>query len=175
MNILLYGLLTGIVFGFLLQRGGVVRYDKQLAALRLQDMTIVKFMLSFIVVGMVGIYFFLDMGLVTLAVKATILGNNVVGGLVFGLGWAMLGYCPGTSAGALGEGRWDALFGILGMVVGAGVFAEFAQVAKHPLLSWGNFGKITLPQMINVSPWFVISALTLLILILFIFFEKKNL
>lgn len=172
---LLYGLLTGIVFGFLLQRGGVVRYDKQLAALRLQDMTIVKFMLSFIVVGMVGTYFFFDLGLVKLAVKGSVLGNNVLGGLLFGLGWAMLGYCPGTSAGALGEGRWDALFGIIGMILGAGVFAEFAPIAKHPLLSWVNFGKVTLPQVLNVNPWFVISIFIIFVLALFVYFEKKDL
>ena len=53
---LLYGLLTGICFGFFLQKGRVLRYDKQLAALRLQDMTIVKFMLSHIAVAMVGGY-----------------------------------------------------------------------------------------------------------------------
>ena len=45
---LFYGLITGILFGFLLQKGEVLRYDKQIGALRLQDMTIVKFMLSHI-------------------------------------------------------------------------------------------------------------------------------
>ena len=56
MNILLYGLVTGILFGFFLQKGRVIRYDKQLAALRLKDMTIVKFMMSHILVAMVGVY-----------------------------------------------------------------------------------------------------------------------
>jgi hypothetical protein len=57
MTILVYGLITGILFGFLLQRGQVLRYDKQLGALRLLDMTIVKFMLSSVLVAMVGVYF----------------------------------------------------------------------------------------------------------------------
>ena len=50
----LYGLITGILFGFLLQKGRVLRYDKQIGALLMLDMTIVKFMMSAIVVGMVG-------------------------------------------------------------------------------------------------------------------------
>ena len=61
---LLYGLLTGAVFGFLLNKSQVIRYDRQLGALRLTDMTIVKFMLTCIVVGMIGVYLLHDRGLV---------------------------------------------------------------------------------------------------------------
>jgi uncharacterized protein len=117
MNTLLYGLITGILFGFLLQKGRVLRYDKQLGALRLHDMTIVKFMLSSILVGMVGIYLLKDLGLVKLSIKEADLGANILGGLIFGAGWALLGYCPGTAVGAIGEGRWDAIWGIMGMLV----------------------------------------------------------
>jgi hypothetical protein len=71
----LYGLITGILFGFLLQRAQVVRYDKQLGALRLCDMTIVKFMPSTILVGMLGVYLLLDLGLAKLSIKATVRKN----------------------------------------------------------------------------------------------------
>ena len=108
MNQLVYGLVTGLLFGFFLQRGQVLRYDKQIGALRLLDMTIIKFMLSAIFVGMVGIYILYDLELVKLSIKATILGATIFGGLLFGLGWGLLGYCPGTAVGAMGEGRWDA-------------------------------------------------------------------
>ena len=103
MRILVYGLIAGIFFGFFLQRARVIRYDKQLRAMRLMDMTIVKFMLSSILVSMVGVYTLLDLGLAQLSLKPTILGGNIVGGLLFGLGWGLLGYCPGTAVGALGE------------------------------------------------------------------------
>ena len=66
---LMYGLVTGILFGFLLQKGRVLRYDKQIGALRLQDMTIVKFMLSAIVVGMIGTYLLVDLGMAKLSIK----------------------------------------------------------------------------------------------------------
>ena len=172
---LMYGLITGILFGFLLQKGRVIRYDKQIAALRLQDMTIVKFMLSHIAVAMVGVYFLYDMGLVKLSLKATILGGVVIGGLLFGLGWGLLGYCPATSLGALGEGRWDSLWGIMGMLVGAGLYAEAYPYLVKTVLTWGNYGKITIPQVLGINHWFVIVPFIVLTLLLFRWFEKKGL
>ena len=175
MTPLIYGLVTGILFGFFLQKAQVIRYDKQIGALRLVDMTIVKFMISSILVGMVGVYLFLDLGWVKLSLKSTNLGGNIIGGLIFGLGWGLLGYCPGTSAGALGEGRWDALWGILGMIAGAAIFAEIFPILKRSVLTWGDFGKITLPQIIGINHWIVIFIIVACGLALFGFFEKKRL
>ena len=175
MSDLLYGLITGILFGFLLQKGRVLRYDKQLSALLLKDMTIIKFMLSSVVVAMVGTYLLLDLGLVKLSIKATILGANIIGGIIFGLGWGLLGYCPGTSAGALGEGRWDALWGIAGMLAGAALYAEAFPTMKATVLTWGNFGKITLPQVLGINHWFIIIPFVVGTLLLFRWFEKKGL
>jgi uncharacterized membrane protein YedE/YeeE len=175
MKMLLYGLITGILFGFFLQKGRVLRYDKQLGALRLMDMTIVKFMLSTVLVGMVGIYILKDLGLVKLSVKPTNLGANIIGGLIFGAGWGLLGYCPGTSAGALGEGRWDSLWGILGMLVGAAVFAEVYPVLKTSILTWGKLGKITVPQVLGVNHWVIVPIFIVGALVLFRWFEKKGL
>jgi uncharacterized membrane protein YedE/YeeE len=175
MKMLIYGLITGVLFGFFLQKGQVVRYDKQVGALRLMDMTIVKFMLSSVLVGMVGVYLLQDLGWVKLSVKPTVLGGNILGGLIFGVGWGMLGYCPGTAAGALGEGRWDAVWGILGMLVGAALFAEAYPVAKKTVLTWGDFGKITIPQILHINHWIVIIILLIGGLFLFRWFEKKGL
>ena len=175
MKILIYGLITGIFFGFFLQRGQVLRYEKQLGALRLMDMTIIKFMLTSILVAMVGVYLLQDLGLGKLSIKATVLGGNILGGLIFGLGWGMLGYCPGTSAGALGEGRWDALWGILGMLAGAALYAEAYPGLKKTVLTWGDFGKITLPRILGVNHWIIIVLFIVGGLLLFRWFEKKGL
>lgn len=175
MNQLLAGLVTGILFGFLLQKGRVIRYDKQLAALRLQDMTIVKFMATTVLVGMVGVYLLQDLGLAKLSVKSTILGGTIIGGLVFGLGWGLIGYCPGTSMGALGEGRWDAVWGIAGMLVGAALYAESYPIMKITVLTWGDFGKITIPQLLGVNHWPVIAVVVVAGVLLLRWFEKKGL
>jgi hypothetical protein len=175
MSTLLCGLLTGMIFGFLLQKGRVLRYDMQLGALRLSDMTIVKFMLTTILVNMVGVCVLRDLGQARLSVKPTLLGADILGGIVFGLGWGLLGYCPGTSGGALGEGRWDALWGILGMLLGAGLYAEAFPWLKTTVLTWGDLGKLTLPQALGVNPWFVIVPILIGSLWLFVWFEKKGL
>ena len=172
---LVYGIVTGILFGFLLQRSHVIRYDVQMGALLLKDMTIMKFMLSHILTAMIGVYVLYDFQLVELSLKPTILGGVVIGGLVFGVGWALLGYCPGTSLGALGEGRVDALWGIVGMLVGAGVYAEAYPYLSKTVLTWGNYGKITIPQVLGVSHWVVIFCMTVLVVLLFRWFEKKGL
>ena len=110
MGTLMLGLVTGILFGFFLQKGQALRYDRQIGMLRFKDFTILKIMVSAILVGMVGVYFFVDLGAGKLSVKSTTLAANIIGGLIFGLGWGMLGYCPGTAVGATGEGRFDAFW-----------------------------------------------------------------
>ena len=170
-----FGLVTGIVFGVLLQRAHVIRYDRQIAALRLQDFTILKFMMSTILVAMIGTYYLYDQGLVKLSIKPTILGGLVVGGILFGIGWALLGYCPGTSAGALGEGRVDAFWGILGGFAGVAVYSEMYPFMKETLLTMGDYGKITIPQLLGVNHWYVIAGITILFLLFFVWTEKKGL
>jgi len=116
-----------------------------------------------------------DFGLVQLVVKATVLGGNILGGLIFGLGWGLLGYCPGTAVGALGGGTQDWLWGILGMLAGAALFAEVFPVFKGTPLAWGAFDKITLPQILRVNHWIVMGLFVIGGLSLFGWFEKRRL
>ncbi|MBN2705895.1 MAG: YeeE/YedE family protein, partial [Deltaproteobacteria bacterium] len=159
---LLSGLITGIIFGFLLQRAQVLRYDKQVGALRFRDMTIFKFMLSTIIVSAVGIHLLYDLGMIKMSLKGTSIGAQVVGGSLFGIGWALLGYCPGTAVGAVGEGRLDGIWGIFGMLVGGFVYALVYPFMKTHVIPLGNFGKLTLPQMLGVSHWLVIVVFALI-------------
>ena len=175
MKLLIMGFLTGLAFGFLLQKGRVLRYEKQLGALRLIDMTIFKFMLSAILTGMVGLYLLHDIGMVSMSIKQTILGANIVGGLLFGIGWGLLGLCPGTAVGALGEGRWHAAFGIVGMLAGASLYNAFYPALKTSVLTWGDLGKVTLPEVVHLNHWLVIVILALLFILLFRLFERLRL
>ena len=76
--------------------------------------------------------------------------------------------------GALAEGRWDALWGILGMLTGAAVFAEIYPALKVTLLSWGNYGRLTLPQLFQVNHWLIIAGFWAAALGLFAFFRKQG-
>ena len=171
---LLLGLVTGIIFGLLLQKAQVLRFEKQVGFLLFKDMTILKFMFSAILVGMVGIYLFRDLGVIELKLKGTLIGAQIIGGLLFGIGWAILGYCPGTSVGALAEGRWHALPGILGMLLGAAFFAEVYPALKRTVLTWGDLGKKTIPELIHVNHWIVVAVFVVGILGLFIVLEKAG-
>lgn len=169
------GLITGIFFGFLLQKGRVIRFEKQIGALLLKDMTIVKFMLSAILVGMVGIILLSDAGIIKLSHKPMNLGAVLIGASLFGAGWAVMGFCPGTSVGALGEGRWHAAFAIIGMLAGAALYAELYPFFKSTILAWKDFGKIGLPEALNISQWIIIPIFWAGALALFFWFEKKKL
>ena len=175
MSELILGSITGIAFGVLLQQGRVLRFEKQVGAMLLKDMTIVKFMLSAIIVGTVGINILVSAGVVDLKIKATYVAANLIGALLFGAGWAIMGYCPGTSVGALGEGRWHAVWAILGMLLGAAIYAEVYPAMKGSLLNWGAFGKLTLSGLFGVSPWIVIPIFIAFLVLVFVWFEKKKL
>lgn len=168
------GLVTGILFGFFLQKGRVLRFDKQVGAMLFRDMTILKFMLSAILVGSVGITLLAQQGVITLSHKPMNVGAVLLGGALFGIGWGVTGFCPGTSVGAVAEGRWHAIFAILGMITGAAVYAEIYPFLKKTVLAWKDFGKIGLPDVLGVSPWLVVALLWIVSLALFAWFEKKN-
>lgn len=168
------GLVTGLAFGFLLQKGRVLRYDKQVSAMLFTDMTILKFMLSAIIVGMFGILAMNDLEIIKLSHKAMNIGGIVVGGALFGIGWAVMGFCPGTSVGAVGEGRWHAIFGVIGMIAGAAVYAELFPFFKSTVLNWADFGKIGLPEALRVNHWVVAVIFTIITIAMFRWFEKKG-
>lgn len=172
---LLWGLLFGVIFGFLLQKGGATKYDVILGQLLLQDNTVVKIMMSAVLVGMPGIFLMKKFGWVDFQVKFGSLGKNVIGGLIFGLGFALLGFCPGTIAGAVGNGMMDAMIGGLpGIVIGSGLFAAAFPKLRNGILQWGDYGQLTLPQLFKVNEWVVIIPLSLLIIIFFVVLEMNG-
>ena len=154
------GLLFGICFGFLLQKGGVTDYNVIEGQLLLTDFTVLKVMLSAVMVGMIGFHILKHFGYVRSHAAEGTLGANVIGGLIFGVGFALLGYCPGTVAGAVGTGALDALLGgMLGMLIGAGIFAEVYPKIRDTILQRGPLPAVTVPEFLHTSPWIVIVLL----------------
>ncbi len=173
---LTWGLLFGIVFGFLLHKGGATSYDVILGQLLLADFTVLKIMLSAVVVGGIGIHLLQGWGRVNLSPKGGSWGKNAVGGLIFGVGFAVLGYCPGTIAGAIGNGRLDALVGGLpGIILGSWLFAVAYPRAKEGLLRKRAFQKATLPDLLRLPRWAVIGLLSAGIAVLLAVVERSGL
>jgi len=86
------GLATGIACAFVLRKGQMTRYDKIGSFFRLTDLALLKVMMDAILSGMVVVYALHSAGLVNLHIKPTVLGANVLGGLVFGVGMLLLGF-----------------------------------------------------------------------------------
>ena len=168
------GLCTGIVFGFLLQKGRVAKYEVIVGQFLGRDFTVVKIMGTAVVVGSIGIYALLPTETISLHIKPLLWAGILIGGALFGIGMAVLGYCPGTGVAACGEGRKDAFIGLLGMFVGAGIFVAFYPTMSKLMSALGDAGKVTLPQVTDTSPWIWIVTLTVIAIAAVIFTRKKS-
>jgi len=115
-------------------------------------------------VGMIGIYGLRDLGLAKLQIKPTVLSANILGGLIFGAGFGLLGFCPGTCVGAVGEGRLDGLCsGVVGLLIGAGLYSEIYPYLLPGFLKIGALGKVTLPQLLGIGVWPVVTLVALVL------------
>ncbi len=163
MNKIIQAVFFGFLFGFLLQKGGVANYHVLEGQLLLKDFTVIKVMLSAIIVGMVGIYVLHRMAGTKLHLKPTKIGANVIGGLIFGVGFAFAGYCPGTGAAALGQGEMPALSVMLGLVAGSYGYAELSQSMKKTVQTWGDLGRLTLPSVVGMKTGAFVALFALLL------------
>jgi hypothetical protein len=151
------GLLFGIAFGFLLQKGGVTSYNVIIEQLLLTNFTVMKVMLSAVIVGMVGLALLKHSGYVQMHPASGTVGSNVIGGLIFGFGFALLGYCPGTVAGAVGTGAIDALIGgVVGILFGIAVFVELYPRIRSRFLGKGPFPAVTVQEFLKLNMWLTI-------------------
>ena len=169
---LLTALGIGFTFGFLLQKGGATEYEVIVNQLLLKDFTVLKIILSAILTGMIGVYALVSIHVIDLHPKPCNLWGIILGGLVFGAGFALLGYCPGTTAGAIGTGSVHALVGMIGMIIGAGSFAFlYPNISKR--LDMKNLGEITLSDILHINTWIIILFLASIIIISLYIIETR--
>jgi hypothetical protein len=150
----LYALGIGIAMGAIIQGVRASSPSMILRSLRLENLSIIKFMALTIAVGMIAIY---ALNLVVpqqlhFDVKPTYVLGVLGGGLVFGVGFALGGYCPGTCVVGMGEGRKDAIFAALGGVAGALVFTLVYNRLYEPLIKPLDLGKVRLQDLLHWSP-----------------------
>ncbi len=173
---LFIGFAIGFGFGFLLQKGWVTRYDIIMAQLLLTDFTVLKVMLTALLTGMIGIHVMRHFKLVELHPKEGSLGGTIAGGLIFGVGFGILGYCPGTVSGAAAQGSMDALAGGLpGILIGSWIFSELYPKLEGTLLKKGTLAKPRIPDLVGARDWVVVSTIAVLILVFFGVIEAMKL
>jgi len=171
---LLLGLVTGLAFGFLLQRGGVTKYQVIVGQFLLANHTVLRTMLTAIAVGSAGVLAMHQLWGIKLHVKEATLWGNILGGSIFGVGMVVLGYCPGTGIGAIADGSRHAIWGVLGMLVGAAGYAEMEMWIRENILSAWTLGKVTIAEEVHVSPWFLVFGLAVVAGLLFWWLQGKD-
>lgn len=150
--------LIGIAFGACLERSGLGSARKLMGQFTLRDLAVFKVMFSAIVTAMLGLFWLSSFGLVDLSrvyVPETFLVPQLVGGVIFGAGFAIAGLCPGTSCVAAATGRGDGLAAMLGML--GGVLVTGALMPRIELFYTSTSrGAATLPQLLGASDGVVI-------------------
>ncbi|MDF1823513.1 MAG: YeeE/YedE thiosulfate transporter family protein [Verrucomicrobiales bacterium] len=171
---LILSALFGIIFGFLLNKGRVTQYNVIVNLFRLKDFTVMKIMLTAIVVGGVGVFAMKGMGLIeAYQVKSANLLGVALGSAIFGVGMALLGYCPGTGVAAMAAGRIHAVVGFLGMLAGGIVYAFSYGWVNENILSVAAMGKVRLPEVTGIPAIAWWAILFVGVGVVFYLLEKK--
>ena len=146
-------LLLGAGFGLCLERAGFGSARKLTAVFYLYDMAVVKVMFTAIVTAMTGLFLLSAAGWMDLSelyIEPTNLAAQTLGGLIFGAGFIVGGYCPGTSIAAIATGRKDGMAFALGMLAGVTVYAELTP-GIDAWIKAGSLGEMTLPTLTGIG------------------------
>lgn len=145
----------GFVFGWLLQRGGVTDYNVIVNQFRFKDFTVLKVMLTAVVVGGIGVAALRAGGFANTHIKASPMVAIVLGATIFGVGMVVYGYCPGTGLAAIGTGSIHALAGVVGMLGGGILYAFTYPWLAKSVLPVADIGTMTLDKLTGLPVWAV--------------------
>jgi len=164
---LLLTLVGGVAFGVVLERAGFGSGCKLTAVFYGYDMSVVKVMFTAIVTAMVGLWLLASIGVIDMQEIYIVPTNYVaqlVGGLVFGAGFVIGGYCPGTAVVACAAGRTDAWVFALGLLAGIAVYARFMTGVEQWIRA-NAIDDVTLPSLTGIAAgWWVALFVVMLAL-----------
>lgn len=174
-NALILAVVFGAAFGWLLHRGRVLDYDVIINQFRLRDFTVLKVMLTAILVGGLGVLALVHLGAAKFHVRDANMLGTIVGAAIFGVGMVLYGYCPGTGLAATATGKVHALVGVVGMLFGAMLYAaSFDWVSKHLLSVW-KLGKVTLADITGLPFLAILIVLAAAAIAFFVAVERSGL
>ncbi len=143
--------ILGMIFGAIMQLGFLDRLSKVIGAFLLKDLTIPKALMVAIGVGAVFLYTAEYFGLIQFHIKPFYPVGVALGGLIFGVGMVIVGYCPGSMPEAVGEGRMDTLLGIVSGIIGGVIFTIFYPFYHNSFIHGKTIGKPTLTDLFGVN------------------------
>ena len=171
---LVLSVVFGFAFGWLLHRGRVADYNIIVRQFLFKDFTVLKVMLTAIIVGGIGVFVLVQMGYAKFHIKPADLLAITLGSGLFGIGMVLYGYCPGTALAAIGAGSVHALVGAFGMILGGILYAlSFDWVSQTILPVWA-MGKVQLPQLFGVGAPVIFAVLGLFAITFFVILERRS-
>jgi uncharacterized protein len=180
-NGMVSGLICGILFGFVLENAGFGSPQKLTAQFKLTDWSVFKVMFTAIVVAAVGLWLLRVAGLLkpdSVAVPQALVMASAVGGVLLGAGFAIGGYCPGTSLAGLASGRVDALVFMVGLLVGTTAFVGLYGPAIGSMMAMGAIiDGDTFTDAYGVAEPVALAVLALALVAVFYFgswFERRG-
>ncbi|MBX5454840.1 MAG: YeeE/YedE family protein [Acidobacteriia bacterium] len=172
-SLLVSAVLFGFIFGWLLHRARVTDTNVIVNQFRFRDFTVLKVMLTAILIGGLGVFFLHAGGLASYHIKPANLLGVALGAVLFGIGMVAYGYCPGSGLAAIGTGSLHALIGALGMVFGAVLFALSYDWVKAHILNIAALGSVRLPELTGIPDLVWFAGLAVLALIGFLALERR--
>lgn len=163
MTQVLLGILSGAVFGFLIQRVGATDPEEMARGHLMESPRIPQFMLLAVVFSAIGLFALQAVEVGRTLILPLTFGGILTGGVIFGLGWGLTGYCPGTAWAAAGEGRLDAVFAVLGGLAGTAAFAQLHAVLIPAIHAPTNVGSKTMGDLFG-TPLAGLAVQTVLLL-----------
>ena len=156
---LILAVVLGLFFGLFLERGGLGNPHKLTGVFYLTDFSVPKAMFTAILVAGTGLYLLSDLNILDMHrvwIVPTFFWPQLLGGALFGIGFLVSGYCPGTAVAGFASGRMDALVTMLGIGAGSLVFAVVYPALEGFYLSSSMEGA-TLPSLLGISHWVVLA------------------
>ncbi|TSE35758.1 DUF6691 family protein [Tepidimonas charontis] len=156
-------LLVGFAFGYILENAGFGSPCKLTGQFTLRDWSVLKVMFTAIVVAATGLQVLGSLGMLDLEavfVPTSLVVASALGGVLVGAGFAIGGYCPGTSVVGVASGRLDAVVFFVGLIVGTFAFAGLYGPAIEALMAMGEVESgDTVHDAWDISPWWLIAAM----------------
>ncbi|MBW2623418.1 MAG: YeeE/YedE family protein [Deltaproteobacteria bacterium] len=167
--------ITGIGFGFALEQAGFGNSRNLAAQFYLKDMRVFKVLFTAIITAMLLIFWFSAFGLLeyeALYINPTYLWSGILGGLIFGAGFVIGGYCPGTALVSMSTFKIDGLFFVLGLGLGMFFFGETIDGFRLFWETSGFYGEVTLQDVFHIQAGLMVFLIVIMALGMFWGAEK---
>jgi len=180
MSSIITGLIVGILFGFVMQRGRFCMNSAFRDTVLLQDYTLLKSVGAAILVSMAGFAIMDAAGIITTNPKPLFWGANLVGSFIFGIGMVIAGGCASGVTYRVGEGMMGALAAVIGLATAGTLTAmgflkpikDFLQTSTT--IKTADDANLTLANVLGVPYWILALIIAVLLAVIWFVLVRKN-